>query len=356
MIKIAIVGLGNCASFLIQSIEYYKNKKNVPELAYPLIGKYKISDIKVVCAIDVDSRKVNKDISEAIFEPDTINTVKIADVPKKGIKVIKGPVLDGIGEYLSKIVKINHKQRPVNVIKKIKESGAEILINYLPTGSYKASRYYANAALKSNCAFINCIPEFIASDNNWIKFFEKTNLPIIGDDVKGTVGASVLSRTLVRLFTSRGCKIDRMYQLNFGGNTDFFNLLEKSRLKYKKISKTETVQSQMPKRLEDYQIHIGPSDYVSWLKSRKIAHIRIEGRTFGNIPINFDARLDVEDKSVSAGIVVDAVRCCKLALERNIGGILHSPSAYFMKHPPIQMSDEEARKRLEMFIEGKIER
>lgn len=348
-IKIAIAGVGNCASFLLQSIEYYKKK---PEK----MGDYRIGDIKSVAAFDVDARKVGQPLEKVIFEPSTINTERITDVPKTNITVLKGPVLDGIGEYLGQVVKIDAKQKPVDVVKVLKESKAEILISYLPVGSHDATRYYAEAALKSGCAFINCIPEFIASDKTWSERFANKGLPLVGDDIKGQLGASILSRTLVNLFRERGCTIDRMYQLNFGGNTDFLNLLEDSRLKFKRISKTETVQSQMPKRLEDENIHIGPSDYVPWLKSRKIAHIRIEGKTFGDIPIIIDARLDVEDKSVSAGVVVDSIRCCRLALDRDVGGALTSASAYFMKSPPQQYPDSVAKQMLDEFISGQRER
>jgi len=277
-------------------------------------------------------------------------------MPRLGVEVMKGPVLDGIGEYLGKAVSADSKQKPVDVVGVLKKTKADILVNYLPVGSYEASRFYAQAALDAGCGFINCIPEFISSDKEWAKKFEDKKLPIIGDDIKGQLGASILSRTLVKLFSDRGGKIDRMYQLNFGGNTDFLNLLEESRLKFKRISKTETVQSQAPKRIEDENIHIGPSDYVPWLKSRKVAYIRIEGRTFGDIPINLDVRLDVEDKSVSAGVVVDAIRCCKIALDRKTGGPLLSASAFYMKSPPQQFPDSVAKEMVEEFVKGIRER
>lgn len=355
-IKIAIVGVGNCASFLLQSIEYYRDRKEMIGVLHPDMGGYKITDIKAVAAFDVDARKVGKDLGEACFEENTINTEKIAALPKLDVKVMKGPVLDGVGSYLERLVKTDSKTPPVDVAKALKESGAEIVVSYLPVGSYEATRFYAEEALKAGCGFINCIPEFIASDSSWVRKFESAKLPIIGDDIKGQLGASILSRTLANLFRERGCKIDRMYQLNFGGNTDFLNLLEDSRLKFKRISKTETVQSQMAKRLEEENIHIGPSDYVPWLKSRKVAHVRIEGRTYGDIPIVIDTRLDVEDKSVSAGVVVDSIRCCKLALDRGTGGVLLSPSAYFMKSPPQQFPDSVAKEMVEEFINGARER
>lgn len=354
-IKIAIAGVGNCVSMLVQGIEYYKKNNSTLGLMHPELGGYKVSDIEVVAAFDVNKDKVGKDISKAIFEPNTINTVKIADVPHLGIKVMKAPVMDGIGEYLGTKVKVSDKPN-VDVAKELKKSGAEILINYLPVGSYMATRFYADAAIQAGCGFINFIPEFIASDAGWVKKFEQAKLPLIGDDNKGQLGASIISRVLVNLFKDRGGKIERMYQLNFGGNTDFLNLLEHSRLKFKRISKTETVQSQMSERLEDDNIHIGPSDYVPWLKSRKIANVRIEGKTFGDIPIYIDLKLDVEDKSVATGVAVDAIRCAKLALDRGIGGVLESPSAYFMKFPAKQYPDWQARQMLEEFIAGKREK
>lgn len=348
-IRVAFAGIGNCCSFLVQSIEKYKN-------AADNLGGYRLGDITPVAAFDVDKNKVGKDLSEAVAEANTINTENIAKVPRLGVEVMKGPVLDGIGEYLGKAVKPDAKQKPVDVADVLKKSKADILINYLPVGSYEASRYYAQAAIDAGCGFINCIPEFISSDKEWAKKFEDKKLPIIGDDIKGQLGASILSRTLVKLFSDRGGKIDRMYQLNFGGNTDFLNLLEESRLKFKRISKTETVQSQAPKRIEDENIHIGPSDFVPWLKSRKVAYIRIEGRTFGDIPINLDVRLDVEDKSVSAGVVVDAIRCCKVALDRKTGGPLLSASAFYMKSPPQQFPDSVAKEMVEEFVKGIRER
>jgi len=355
-IKIAVAGVGNCVSMLAQGIEYYrKNPNDKVGLMHPDLGGYKVSDIEIVAAFDVNKDKVGKDFAEAIFEKNTINTVKIADVPKSGVEVMKAPALDGIGEMLGSKVKISDK-KDVDVISVLKDSGAEILINYIPVGSYHATRFYADAAIHAGCGFINFIPEFIVSDKDWAGKFEKAGLPIIGDDNKGQLGASILSRVLANLFNERGGKIERMYQLNFGGNTDFLNLLEHSRLKFKRISKTETVQSQMSERLEDENIHIGPSDYVAWLKSRKIASVRIEGKTFGNIPIFIDLKLDVEDKSVATGVAVDAIRCMKIALDRGTSGVLESASAYFMKSPSKQYPDWQARRMLEEFIAGTRER
>lgn len=354
-IRLAIAGVGNCASMLVQGIEYYRKAGRNTGLMHPDLGGYKVSDIKVVAAFDVNKDKVGKDVSKAIFDPNTTNTVKIANVKDLGVKVQKAPALDGIGEYLKTKVEIS-REKDVDVAAELKKSEADILINYLPVGSFQASRFYADAAIKAKCAFINFIPEFIASDEGWIKKFEEAGLPLMGDDNKGQLGASILSRVLANLFKERGGKVERMYQLNFGGNTDFLNLLEHSRLKFKRISKTETVQSQLPDRLENENIHIGPSDYVPWLKSRKIANIRIEGRTFGDIPIYLDVKLDVEDKSVATGVAVDAIRCAKLALDRGIGGVLESSSAYFMKFPFKQYTDAKAREMLEEFIAGKRER
>ena len=354
-IKIAVAGIGNCASMLVQGTEFYKKTKEIVGLMHPELGGFKVSDIEIVAAFDVNKDKVGKDLSEAIFEPNTINTVRIAGVPNLGVEVMKAPVLDGVGEYLGTKVKVSDKA-DCDVVSILKKSGTEILINYLPVGSFKASRFYAESALHANCGFINCIPEFIASDAGWVKKFEDAKLPIIGDDNKGQLGASILSRVLANLFKERGGKVERMYQLNFGGNTDFLNLLEHSRLKSKRISKTETVQSQLPERLDDENIHIGPSDYVPWLKSRKIASVRIEGKTFGDIPIYIDMKLDVEDKSVATGVLVDAIRCAKIALDRGTGGVLESVSAYFMKFPIKQYPDWRARQMVEEFIEGKRER
>lgn len=354
-IRVAVAGVGNCVSMLVQGIEFYRNNKTEVGLMHPDLGGYKISDIKIVAAFDVNKDKVGRDLSKAIFEPKTINTVKISKVPNLGVEVMKAPTLDGIGEFLGTKVQVSDK-KDVDVVSILKKTGAEILINYIPVGSYQATRFYAEAALEAKCAFINFIPEFIASDTAWTDRFEKAKLPIIGDDNKGQLGASILSRVLANLFNERGGKVERMYQLNFGGNTDFLNLLEHSRLKFKRISKTETVQSQFSERLDAENIHIGPSDYVAWLKSRKIANVRIEGKTFGEVPIFIDLKLDVEDKSVASGVAVDAIRCAKIALDRGIGGVLESASAYFMKFPAKQYTDWRARQMLEEFIEGKRER
>ncbi|MCX6777829.1 MAG: inositol-3-phosphate synthase [Candidatus Micrarchaeota archaeon] len=358
-IKLAFVGVGNCCSSLVQGLNYYAkvdgNSPRVPGLMHNVLGGYRISDIKVVAAFDVDKRKVGRDVAEAVFaEPNC--TVKFSDAAKTGVIVKKGPVLDGIAETTREKFLVDPNQKPCNVKKTLEESGAEILVNYLPVGSEEAVRFYANEALDAGVALVNCMPVFIASDPIWAKRFEERKLPIIGDDIKSQVGATIVHRVLSRLFVERGVTVEQTYQLNVGGNTDFLNMLERNRLKSKKISKTEAVQSQFPTRMEDENIHIGPSDYVPWLKDKKICFLRIQGRKFGDVPINIEVRLDVEDSPNSAGIVVDAVRCAKLGLDRGIGGALVSPSSYFMKHPPVQFTDEEARVRVEEFITGTREK
>jgi myo-inositol-1-phosphate synthase len=346
--RIAIVGVGNCASMLTQGTEYYK--RNEPQgLLYPEMAGYRVSDIEVVAAFDIDKRKVGQRLDKAIFLGQN-NTVRIASLPRSKVIVAKGPVMDGIGEQLKQVIPVDGS-RPVNIVRELSDSGAEIVVNFLPVGSTKASRFYADAAIKAGCGFVNCIPEFIATE--YAQKFRKANLPVVGDDMKGSLGASVLSRTLAGLFKERGVELDRMYQLNFGGNTDFWNLLEEERLRFKRISKTETVQSMLgDKRLQMDKIRIGPSDFVPWLQSRKIAHMRFEGRGFGGIPAHLDVRLDVEDKSMAGGVVVDAIRATKIALDRGIGGPLLAVSAWTMKSPPIQYPEHIAKKMLEEFIRG----
>jgi myo-inositol-1-phosphate synthase len=363
-IKIAIVGVGNCASSLIQGLFYYKNVKDekelVPGLMHNVLGGYKISDIKVVAAFDVDKRKVGKDVSEAIFAPPNCTKIFCKDIPKMGVKVKMGQVLDGVASHMKDYAEdktfVVTKEKPVNVVEELKKSGAEILINYLPVGSQKATEYYANCALKAGCAFINCMPVFIVSDKKWAEKFEKKGLPCIGDDIKSQVGATIVHRVLTHLFVQRGVIIDRSYQLNFGGNTDFLNMLARERLKSKKISKTEAVESQLAKRLSYDNLHIGPSDWIPWLKDNKVCFIRIEGRKFGNVPVELELRLSVEDSPNSAGCVIDAIRLAKLALDRGVGGPLISASAYLMKHPPEQFTDEKAREMVEEFIKNQRER
>ncbi|MCX6815047.1 MAG: inositol-3-phosphate synthase [Candidatus Aenigmarchaeota archaeon] len=363
-IKLAIAGVGNCASSLVQGFFYYKdvdsNNRLIPGLMHNVLGGYKISDVKPVAAFDVDARKVGKDLSEAIFALPNCTKVFCKDVPDMGVSVMKAPVLDGIAEHMKDYPEdrsfLVSKDKPVDVAKVLKQTGAEVFVNYVPVGSEQAAQYYAQCALDAGCAFVNCMPVFIASDHKWSEKFHQAGLPIAGDDMKSQLGATILHRTLVKLFADRGVKIDRTYQLNTGGNTDFLNMLERSRLKSKKLSKTRSVQSQLPVPLEEENIHIGPSDYVPWQKDNKICFIRIEGRKFGDVPLDLELRLSVEDSPNSAGVVIDAVRCAKLALDRSISGPLTSISAYTMKHPPQQYPDPVARQMVEEFIKGERER
>ncbi|ADI74978.1 Myo-inositol-1-phosphate synthase [Methanohalobium evestigatum Z-7303] len=361
-IKIAIAGIGNCASSLIQGIEYYKNNddKEAIGLMHWEIGGYKPSDIEVVEAFDIDERKVGKDISDAIFEAPNCTTIFCDDVPKSGVRVKMGKILDGYSDHMENysdnnaFVLSNEKELDKDgVVKALKDSGAEMLVNYLPVGSEEATRFYAECALEAGVAFINSMPVFIASNPEWSERFNEKNIPIIGDDIKAQIGATIVHRTLSHLFQNRGVKIDRTYQLNTGGNTDFLNMLNRDRLNSKKKSKTEAVQSVLDEPLDDDNIHVGPSDYVAWQKDNKVCFLRMEGRLFGDVPMNLEMRLSVEDSPNSGGVVIDAIRCCKLAIDRNQGGILYSPSAYFMKHPPIQYSDDEAYNMTNDFIDGR---
>ena len=364
-VKVAIAGVGNCASSLIQGIFYYKDKKDVDVsgLMHKDIGGYKPWDLEIVAAWDIDARKVGYDISEAIFNPPNCTAQFKKDIPKLGVKVRKGKVLDGYPEHMKNyppenaFVLSDEKEDELDtVVDVLKESGADVLINYVPVGGEKAARFYAEACLKAGVSFINCMPTFIVSDEEWAKKFEEKGIPVIGDDIKSQVGATITHRVLTQLLLDRGVKIDRTYQLNVGGNTDFLNMLERSRLATKKRSKTEAVSSLIPYEIDSRNIHIGPSDYVPWLKDRKIAFIRIEGRLFGDVPMHLELRLDVEDSPNSAGVAIDAIRCAKLAKDRGIGGALYSISAYTMKHPPIQYPDWKAKEMVEEFISGKRER
>jgi myo-inositol-1-phosphate synthase len=361
-VKVAIVGVGNCASSLIQGIYYYRNKseEEISGLMHYDIGGYKPWDIEVVAAFDIDVRKVGKDVSKAIFEKPNCTTVFCPDVPEMGVEVQMGPIMDGFAEHMKDYPEdqrfVPADKDPVDVVKVLKESGAEVVVNYLPVGSEEATRFYAQCALEAGCAFVNCIPVFIASDEEWAKKFKEKGLPIVGDDIKSQVGATITHRVLATLMSDRGVRIDRTYQLNFGGNTDFLNMLERKRLKTKKVSKTEAVRSLLPYPIENDNIHIGPSDYVPWLKDNKIAYIRLEGRLFGDVPMYIELKLSVEDSPNSAGSAIDAIRCAKLALDRGIGGPLYSISAYTMKHPPIQYPDWKAKELVEKFIKGEIER
>lgn len=361
-IKTAIIGIGNCASSLVQGIYYYKNRNpgDAIGLMHWDIGGYKPYDIKVVAAVDVDRRKVGKDVSEAIFSEPNCTKVFCKDVPRIGVNVVMGKVCDGVAEHMKESPDdrtfLILEEQEEDIVAIFKQSGAEIALNYLPVGSEEAARFYAGCCLEANIAFINCIPVFIASDKKFADRFEQKNLPIIGDDIKAQMGATIIHRTLAKLFTDRGVKLDRTYQLNTGGNTDFLNMLNRERLKSKKTSKTEAVQSVLNKPLEPENIHIGPSDYVPWQKDNKICFLRMEGRVCGDVPMNLELRLSVEDSPNSAGCVIDAVRCCKLALDRGTGGVLTSISAYTMKHPPEQFPDEKARDMVEEFIQGNRER
>lgn len=358
-IRIAIVGVGNCASSLVQGLYFYRKASAEPVigLMHQNLGGYEVKDIKVVAAWDIDARKVGKDLSQAIFAPPNCTKVFEPEVPQLGITVRMGRIMDGISEHMQDypphltFMPASEREPTLEeVVDGLRESRAEILINYLPVGSEEATRFYAQCALEAGVGFINCMPVFIASDPTWGEAFEKRGIPVIGDDIKSQIGATIVNRVLAELFSRRGVKVDHIYQLNVGGNTDFLNMLNRSRLLSKKISKTEAVQSAMEVRMEDGSIHIGPSDYVPWLRDNKVCFLRLEGRIFGNVPINLELRLSVEDSPNSAGVAIDAIRCCKLALDRGIGGPLVVPSAYFMKHPPRQIPDMEAFRLLEEFI------
>lgn len=350
-IKVAIIGVGNCASSLVQGIHKYveiPEGEDVPGLMHNRIGDYRIEDIEVVAAFDIDENKVGKDLSEAIFTQPN-NTLKFAEVPRTGVTVERGMTHDGIGKYVSHLVK-KAAGSTVNISGILKEREVDVVINYLPVGSEMATKWYVEQVLDARCGFINCIPVFIAREEYWRERFEEKGIPIVGDDIKSQVGATIVHRVLTRLFEDRGATIDNTYQLNFGGNTDFLNMLERERLVSKKISKTGAVTSQMDEEIEPDQIHIGPSDHVPWLQDRKWCYIRMEGKVFGGAPINLEVKLEVWDSPNSAGVVVDAIRCAKVALDRGIGGAVNGPSAYFMKSPPIQYTDDVARQMVEDFI------
>jgi myo-inositol-1-phosphate synthase len=352
-VRVAIAGAGNCSSSLIQGVQYYSDVRpedRVPGLMHVSLGGYHVSDLEFVAAFDVDSTKVGKDLSEAIFSGPN-NTYKFAAVPPLGVKVQRGPTLDGLGKYLRQVITESDAE-PVDVAQALRDSGADVLINYLPVGSEKGARFYAEQALKAGAGFVNCIPVFIAKDPEWRRRFLEAKLPIIGDDIKSQVGATITHRVLARLFEDRGVRIDRTYQLNFGGNTDFMNMLERERLESKKVSKTVAVTSQISDGLAPENVHVGPSDYVPWLTDRKWCYIRMEGTTFGDVPLNMEVKVEVWDSPNSAGVVIDAVRCIKLALERGIGGPLYAPSSYFMKSPPEQYTDDVAHAKVEAFIAG----
>ena len=353
-VRVAIVGVGNCASALIQGVYFYQDAQDddfIPGLMHVNLGGYHIRDVEFVAAFDVDEEKVGKDLSEAIFSGQN-NTYVFHEPPLMDVEVMRGPTMDGLGYYLKQVI-TESPEEPVDVAQVLRDSGADVLVNYLPVGSEDAVRWYMEQALEAGVAVVNAMPVFIASDPEWQQRFYDAGLPIIGDDIKSQVGSTITHRILTRLFEDRGVRIDRTYQLNFGGNTDFLNMLERSRLVSKKISKTQAVTSQVSEsELTDENIHVGPSDYIAWLQDRKWAHIRIEGTTFGNVPLNMELKLEVWDSPNSAGVIIDAVRCAKLGLDRGLKGALIAPSAYFKKSPPIQFTDDVARKNLELFIAG----
>ncbi len=352
-VRVAIIGVGNCASSFVQGVEFYKNAKKtdfVPGLMHPVVGGYHVKDIEFVAAIDIDKNKVGKDLSQAIFTRPN-NTVTFAEVPEKGVKVARGMTHDGLGKYLSQIIE-KAPGPTADIVGILKETQADVVVNYLPVGSEEATKWYAEQILTAGCAMVNCIPVFIARESYWQKRFVEAGVPVIGDDIKSQVGATIVHRVLTRLMRERGVKLERTSQLNVGGNTDFLNMLERERLESKKISKTNAVTSQLDYDMGAKNVHIGPSDYVEWLDDRKWAYIRMEGRTFGDVPLNIELKLEVVDSPNSAGIVIDAVRCAKIALDRGLCGSLEAPSSYFMKSPPVQHPDDLCRRMTEEFISG----
>lgn len=352
-VRVAIVGVGNCASSLIQGVYFYRNAAEtdrVPGLMHVNLGGYHIRDIEFSAAIDVVDTKVGKDLSEAIFSYPN-NTIKFADVPHLDVPVVRGMTHDGLGKYLSQILK-KAPGPTADIVRILKETKTDVVVSYLPVGSEMATKWYVEQVLEAGCAFVNAIPVFIASSDYWADRFRQKGLPIIGDDIKSQVGATILHRVLTSLFVDRGVRVDRTYQINFGGNTDFMNMLERERLMSKKISKTGAVTSMLPYELPADNIHVGPSDYIPWLTDRKWCYIVMEGTTFGEVPLNLEAKLEVWDSPNSAGIIIDAVRCAKLALDRGISGPLYAPASYLMKTPPKQFKDEVAREMVEAFIRG----
>jgi myo-inositol-1-phosphate synthase len=356
-VRVAIVGVGNCASSLVQGVQYYRDADptdRVPGLMHVKFGDYHVSDVQFVAAFDVDAKKVGRDLAEAIVASEN-NTIKLCDVPPTGVTVQRGPTFDGLGQYYSEIVD-ESDESPVDVAQVLREARADVVVSYLPVGSEDADRFYAQAAIDAGCAFVNALPVFIASDPVWAKKFTDAGLPIIGDDIKSQVGATIVHRALAKLFEDRGVELLRTYQLNFGGNMDFMNMLERSRLVSKKISKTQSVTSQVPHEMAKSDVHIGPSDHVPWLDDRKWAYIRLEGRSFGDVPLNAELKLEVWDSPNSAGVIIDAVRAAKIALDRGMGGPILSASSYFMKSPPEQYADHDAHEAVEKFIRGEIDR
>ena len=355
-INVAIIGVGNCASSLVQGVEFYRDAHEgdtIPGLMHPVLGGYHIRDIRFTAAIDIDANKVGRDLADAIFTKPN-NTFKFSDVPPSGVTVSRGMTHDGLGKYLSEVIE-KAPGSTADIAGLLRATNTHVVINYLPVGSEEATKWYVEHVLAAGCALVNCIPVFIAKEGHFQQRFIDAGLPVIGDDIKSQVGATILHRLLARLFLDRGVRVDRTYQLNFGGNTDFLNMLERERLESKKISKTNAVTSQIDYELPGTDIHVGPSDHVPWLEDRKWCHIRMEGTTFGNVPLNLECKLEVWDSPNSAGVVIDAIRCAKLALDRKLAGPLLAPSAYFMKSPPDQWVDHVARERLEEFIAGEPE-
>ncbi|WP_030919699.1 inositol-3-phosphate synthase [Streptosporangium amethystogenes] len=356
-VRVAIVGVGNCATSLVQGVHYYRDADpgaRVPGLMHVKFGDYHVGDVEFVAAFDVDAKKVGRDLSEAIVASEN-NTIKICDVPPLGVTVQRGHTFDGLGEYYREMVE-ESDEAPVDVVQILKDSKVDVLVSYLPVGSEEADRFYAQCALDAKVAFVNALPVFIASDPTWAQKFVDAGVPIIGDDIKSQVGATITHRVMAKLFEDRGVELLRTYQLNFGGNMDFMNMLERKRLQSKKISKTQSVTSQIPHEMRKADVHIGPSDHVPWLDDRKWAYVRLEGRSFGDTPLNLEYKLEVWDSPNSAGIIIDAVRAAKIALDRGISGPILSASSYFMKSPPEQYSDDEARDYVEKFISGEVER
>ncbi len=350
-INVAIIGVGNCASSLVQGVQFYKKAKDiefVPGLMHVNLAGYHISDINFVAAFDIDKNKVGKDLSKAIFASPN-NTIKLCDVPQSGVKVERGMTHDGLGKYLSQIIE-KAPGSTADIVKTLKDTKTDVVISFLPVGSEMATKWYVEQILEAGCGFINCIPVFIAREKYWQQRFASKGLPVIGDDIKSQVGATIVHRVLTRLFADRGVRLERTYQLNFGGNTDFMNMLERERLESKKISKTGAVTSQIDYKLNPEDVHVGPSDYVPWLHDRKFCHIRMEGRSFGDAPLNLECKLEVWDSPNSAGVVIDAIRCCKLALDRGLKGAIEAPSCYFMKSPPVQYTDDVAHRMVEDYI------
>ena len=352
-VRVAIVGVGNCASSLVQGVEFYRNSdptERVPGLMHVTFGDYHVSDVQFVAAFDVDAKKVGRDLAEAIVASEN-NTVKICDVPPTGVTVQRGPTLDGLGKFYRETIE-ESDEPAVDVVAALREARVDVVVAYLPVGSEEADKFYAQCAIDAGCAFVNALPVFIASDPVWAAKFEAAGLPIIGDDIKSQVGATIIHRALARLFEERGVELQRTYQLNFGGNMDFMNMLERERLLSKKISKTRSVTSQVPHEMDRGTVHIGPSDHVPWLDDRKWAYIRLEGKAFGDVPLNAELKLEVWDSPNSAGIIIDAIRAAKIALDRKLAGPILSASSYFMKSPPVQYSDDKARESVESFIRG----